>query len=524
MAREYKYVPPPTGQKFHDARVGTYLYKGIRGVPGSGKTVVCIQDMFFKANMQPPIEDPKTGRMVRWTNWALVRQQFSALKESTIKTWTSWFPLGTMTEIHESPPIKGWFEAPSLRNDGTWVRMDLTFLAAEAPNYINILDGLELSGGYVNEAAQIGFEKIHKLSERVGRFKPPGGAASGLKFLSFGVLMDTNTPLESSWYYQLEQVERPDRMLWFIQPPALIKTKDSLGNVVYIRNDEENSKKYNTGGPAENVEHHNEGWDYYEKQLIGADEDYIRMRLLNEYGRSKGGLPVYEETWNDRFHISTEEMPWMKGVRIGIGMDFGRNPAAAIGQLTPMGQLRVYDEVVAFNMSVPQFVETKLIPFLSNKYGWPHCDVILFGDPAGAFKDQMSDLSPLGYLNERAGIFSIIPPILEGTNNDEAIRINAVEKFLRGNRQGDPDFLLSHKCEYLRDGFNGDYHFKKKRNTANGADAYHDKPDKDDPHSHIHDALQYLCCGLTTPGLAGIRRNPIMNIDLSSMRLRSGCV
>lgn len=523
MARKYVYVAPRTGQKFHDAMLGTYLYKSIRGVPGSGKTVVCVQDMVFKANMQPPVEDPKTGRLVRWSNWALVRQTFTALKESTIKTWTNWFPLGDMTEVHESPPIKGRFEAPSLRGDGTWVRMDLTFLAAEAPNYENILDGLELSGGYVNEAAQIDFKKIHKLQERVGRFKPPGGAATGQKFLSFGVLMDTNTPLETSWYYQLEQIEKPDRMLWFIQPPALIKTKDSLGKVIYLPNDEENSKKYNTGGPAENVEHHNEGWDYYLKQLTGASEDYIRMRLLNEYGREKGGLPVYEETWNDRFHVSQDKMEWMKGVRLAIGMDFGRNPAAAIGQLTPMGQLRVLDELCGFNMSVPHFVETMLLPKLTNEYGWPRTDVILFGDPAGVGKEQMSELSPLGYLNEKVGIFSLIPPILQGKNNDEAIRINAVEKFLRGNYKGTPDFLLNARCEMLRDGFNGDYHFKKKKLSGN-VEAYHDKPDKDDPHSHIHDALQYLCCGLTSPNLSELRKQSIIGVDFSSMNMSAGCV
>lgn len=523
MAREYVYIPPATGQRFHDARLGTYLYKGIRGVPGSGKTVVCIQDMFFKANMQPAVEDPKTGRMVRWSNWALVRQTFTALKESTIKTWMNWFPVGDMTEIHESPPIKGRFEVPSLRGDGTWVRMDLTFLAAEAPNYLNVLDGLELSGGYVNEAAQIEWEKMHKLQERIGRFKPPGGAAAGQKFLSFGVIMDTNTPLETSWWHRLEQVERPDRMLWFIQPPAMIKTKDGNGSVHYLRNDEENSKKYNTVGVAENVEHHNDGWDYYEKQLIGASEDYIRMRLLNEYGREKGGLPVYEETWNDRFHVATEKMQRMKGLRIGIGMDFGRNPAAVIGQITPMGQLRILDEVVAFNVSVPHFVETMLLPKLINEYGWPSSDVILFGDPAGVGKEQMSDLSPLGFLNEKVGIFSLIPPILQGKNNDEAIRINAVEKFLRGNCQGMPDFLLNAHCEYLRDGFNGDYHFKKKRISGN-AETYHDKPDKDDPHSHIHDALQYLCCGMTTPNLAQMRRDPVGELNFRSIKINPGCI
>ena len=125
------------------------------------------------------------------------------------------------------------------------VRIDLTFLASDANNYFDVLDGLELSGAYVNEAAQVEWDKIQKLQERVGRFKPPGGAAMGKKFLSFGVIMDTNTPLETSWWHQMEFVEIPKRMLWFVQPPAAIEVKRG-GEIVYAPNvdDAEALRKY----------------------------------------------------------------------------------------------------------------------------------------------------------------------------------------------------------------------------------------------------------------------------------------
>lgn len=521
MAQSITYIPPPTGAKFHAPPLGTYLYKGIRGVPGSGKTVVCVWDMRFKSEMQPPIHDPVTNKEVRWSRWLITRQTNHDMVQSTIPTWMSWFPCA-LTDLHKSYPIEGQFEAPSLRNDGTTVRMELIFLPAEADGFLDFLDGIELSGAYVNEAAQISWEKVHKIQERCGRYKPPGGAAAGMKFLDFGVIMDTNTPLETSWWYDLEQVKKPAKMLWFIQPPAMIKTTDKVGNTIYIRNDEENSKRFGTSGAAENVEHHNDGWGYYEKQLVGAKEDYIKRRLLNEYGRSKGGRPVYEETWNDSFHVTTKEMEYAKGSPIIIGHDFGRNPAAIIGQLMPNGQARFYREVVAFNMGVPLFAQRELLPLLTNEFGYPNSNIIIFGDPSGENGNEMSEEGPLAYYTNKCGIPAMVPPCLEGLNNDILVRLNAVESLLMQNRGGEAAFLLSDKCVMARDGFNGDYCYEAIRGKD---DKFHDKPDKG-RWSHIHDAIQYWCCGARGGYgfLSQVSRQNNGGIDVSALNPHAYCV
>lgn len=523
MAQSYTYVPSRTGQAFHEAPLGSYLYKGIRGVPGSGKSVDCCWDMRLLSEKQPAFWDAKSERMVRWSRWGVFRKTFPALKGTTIKTWMDWF--APFTTLHESPPLEGLFEAPSLHQDGSWVRIELKFLATDSPNFFDDLDSLELSGAYVNEAAQIELEKIHKIQERVGRFKPPGAAAAGLKFLAFGVIMDTNTPLETSWWYRLEQVERPKRMLFFIQPPALIRTKDEFGNVKYVRNDEENSKRYGTSGPCENVEHHNEGWDYYEKQLIGADEDYIKRRLLNQYGRSKGGLPVYSE-YLDELHCTSEDMEISRGENTLVGMDFGRNPAAVLSKLSPMGQLRVHRECVEFNMGVPRFVDEHLIPLLVNEFDWPNTPAIIFGDPAGENPGEMSDIGPIPYLNSR-GIMCVVPEVLRGRNNSVDLRLNAVSELLRSNYKGVPDLLVSSKCEYLRNGFNGDYHYKQMRTMEGSTPKYTDSPEKNE-FSHVHDALQYLACGIRGGGSRFARgplsANSAPAFERSRSRSRARCV
>lgn len=487
MAQEFTYVPSRTGRRFFEAEVGTYLYKGIRGVPGSGKSVICNWDMRYKAEMQPPFFDPACEKNVRWTRWFIGRNTFPALKGTTLKTWLNWFPL-SLTEVHESSPMKGVFEAPSLHGDGTLVRMELVFYATDSDNFEKDLDSLEVSGAYINEAAGVEWRKIHKVQERCGRFKPPGASAQGWRGLSFGVIMDTNTPVETSWWKQMEEAKLP-RMLWFVQPPAMIRTRDAEGRVTYVRNDEANSRKYGTSGPCENVEHHDEGWDYYEKQLTGADEDYIKMRLLNQFGKSKDGLPVYPE-WSDDVHATDGPLERIPGIPLLLGMDFGRNPAAVLGQMSRTGQLQILDEVTAFNMSVPQFVNEMLIPKLSNEYGWPNVSLAAFGDPAGMNPGEMYDQTCMEYLNAR-GIPCVKPESLK--NNDFAVRRDAVGSLLRSNWRGTPSLLVARRCKTLCMGFNGDYCYRKMR-TADGSDRFADRADKNE-FSHVHDALQYLVVG-----------------------------
>ncbi len=517
---DYTYIPPPTVKKFLDVPTGSFLYMGIRGVPGSGKSVGCDWRIRFDAEKQPPFWDDTTKQWVRWSRWFFGRNTYPALKGTTLKDWLDWFP-SVLTEVHESSPMKGVFECPSLHQDGSIVRIELAFYATDSENFMKDLDSLALSGAYFNEAAGISWEKIHKVQERVGRFKPPGASAQGWKGLSFGVIMDTNTPVESSWWKELEQDKKPDRMIFFVQPPAMIRMKDEFGKIKYVRNDEENAKKYGMPGPAENVEHHNEGWDYYEKQLIGADEDYIKMRLLNQFGKSKDGLPIYPE-WANDIHRTDEEMEISKGLTLLVGMDFGRNPAAVFGQMTRMGQLRIFGELPAFNMSVPQFVNELLLPKLMSDYGFPYVNVVCFGDPAGQNSGEMYDIGCIEFLNNK-GIPTIPPESLR--NNDFNVRRDAVANLHRSNYKGTPSLLVSSACKMLIAGFNGDYCYRKQR-TSDGSSKYSEKADKNE-YSHIHDALQYLVVGATGSSTDYSKpvsiRNDNQFIGMSGSGVTDGC-
>ena len=490
MSRNFTYTPSATGKRYHEVPTGAYLFKCIRGVPGSGKSIINVWDMRFDAEKQPPILDARTGRRVRWTRWGFFRKTFQALNKTTIPDWLSWFPEGEITTMHWSSPIKGLMEVPSLHNDGTMVRMELEFYATDANTFLDDLDGLSLSGAYINEAAAVDLSKIIKIQERVGRFKPPGAAAQGWKGLAFGVKMDTNTPTDSTWWYDLEQIKKPKDWIFFVQPPAMIRTRDASGKVIYLRNDEVNSKKYGTPGPAENIEHLEEGWWYYEKNLGVADEDYIKRRLLNEYGKVKAGEPVWPE-FSDSIHTTDEPLEHFRGAPTLIGVDTGRHPAAAICQLSKMGQFRMLGEETASGMSFPQFVDELLIPRLVRDFNWPMTPAVAFIDPAGLNKGEMSDLTALEYMVSR-GIQTSKPEGLK--NNDPQVRINSVASLLRSNYKGVPSFIMARGCRVCREGMNGGYCYKRLR-AADGYEKYDSKPDKNNPFSHICDALQYVVVG-----------------------------
>ena len=472
MAKQITYNPTPTMLAFHNSPKDI---RGVRGPVGSGKSVGCCWDIVIRSMRQTPCSDG----VIR-NRWLVLRNTLPDLKDTPIKTWLHWFPT---TEMNWTPPYHGVLRLPHFRNPKVPVEIELLFYGCDQPDFEEKLKSLNITGCWPNEACQIRWSILNEAYKRCGRYPDK---EEGRQFYSWGLVMDTNSPDDSNWWYKMEVVKRYPEMDFFVQPAALVR-REKEGRVWYEPNRGQDPADPR---PAENIENLNEGWNYYLKQIVGTDEDVIKRLLLNQFGTTVAGKPVYPE-WNDKIHFSTAELKPNFGMPLVLGTDFGRTPAAIIGQPTPNGRFVVFDEVVSEGMGITQFTQEMLRPILVNRYNMlGGTRIVNFADPAGANKDQVDDVTCIQRMNQN-GIYTVPCPL---PTNSFITRRESVADLLRIRIDDKPGLIIGPRCLVLRKGFNGGYCYRKMRGIMGGDDRYTEEADKNE-YSHIHDALQYACFG-----------------------------
>lgn len=469
------YKAEPTASKFHRSDA---FVRGLRGPIGTGKSVTCCMEMIRRAREQAPFEG------VRRTRWAAVRNTYPELKSTTIKTWMEW----SAADVKQDSPISSLFTRTL--SDGTRVEMEVLFMSLDRPDDVKKLKSLDLTGVWLNEASELAKAVLDMATGRVGRY--PSKAQGGSTWS--GVIMDTNSPDDDHWYYELAErpspeelaqradlvrqlvdlgLMRPGQLLyeWFAQPGALIKVGD----------------RYEPNPVAENVGNHMLGYGYWLRQIAGKTDEWIKVFVLGQYGSVHNGKPVYPE-WNDTLHVKAIRP--LQGVTLDIGMDFGLTPAAIIVQRDARGRLLVLDELCGEDMAIRQFLQDVLIPQLTSVYPewWEKRKakepmIRVFGDPAGNQKAQTDERSCFDEVRA-AGL-----SVRAAKTNAYLPRRGAVAWFLSKLSGGQPTLLLDPCCAVLRKGFNGGY--KYRRIQVTGEERYTDEPMKN-AYSHPHDALQYV--------------------------------
>lgn len=482
------YVATPTGAKFHASPAKV---KCVRGPTGSGKTVMSWMEIVRKtAELMPPMADG----VVR-ARWVVIRNTYDELKSTTVATAVNWFGKIHALTMHWSPPLEGMLRLATPK--GHPMEIQLLFRAMDSPGAIDHLLGLEISGIYVNEAAQVSLNAIEQAMTRLGRYPAKDGDRV---FPSLGVLMDTNPLDVANWWYRKER-ECPEGWEFFVQPPALLRIVDPETNDVTYENNVGQDPAF---PPAENVENHNEGFDYWRFQL-GSSQEKIDRFVLNKWVAKKAGRPVYPE-WSPEFHVAKKPLEFSQNLPVIIGQDFGRTPCAVIGQVGLDGQIRILREITSDNMGIADFVTQKLRPTLVNDFDFYRVKTFGFGDPAGADPTQVDDITCIETMN-RLGINIIPAPVTpygqRGYHNSSVTRINNVSEVLNRRIGSAPAIIVDPSCKVLIGGFNGDYHYRRMRlDGAAEEDAkYTDEPDKGHPVSDVHDALQYFVCGVKNSGM-----------------------
>lgn len=413
----------------------------IMGPFGSGKSSGCVMEIVRRANMQAPGPDG-----IRRTRWAVVRNSYGQLKDTTIKTFHDWFPPSVFGEWRVTDHSYIMTKFPG-------VHCEVMFRALDRPDQVSNLLSLEVTGAWFNEVREIPRTIIEAMDSRIGRY--PSKRDGGATWL--GIIMDTNPPDEDSYLYKMFEKVKPEGWAIFKQPSGL-------------------------SAHAENLKHL--PIDYYKNLAKGKDEMYTRIYIHGQYGYLVTGKPVFT-SFSDNIHVAPHVLQPQKGLDVLLGFDFGLQPACSVGQITPLGQLRILDELVSDGMGLRQFCENQLIPLLRQKYFG--MNVMGYGDPSGASRAPTDETTCFDILHSQdIGLRGVEP----APTNAIIPRIGAVEAFLNKMVNGEPGFLLSPNCHFLRKAMNGGYHYEI--DPKSKGEEIKPIPVKNFS-SHVSDSLQMLC-------------------------------
>ena len=219
------------------------------GPVGSGKSSACVSEILRRAARQKPGPDG-----VRRTRFAVIRNTYPELRDTTRKTFEEWIP--------QDPRFGKWNEQrfsytmEFLHNDGEGnkhpLHCEVLFRALDRPEDVKKLLSLELTGAYINECREVPKYILDVLETRVGRYpsKMEGGASW------FGIWADTNPWHAGHWGAKMFAKLAPsDGYVLFRQPGG----RDSN---------------------AENVANLPDG--YYDRLCVGKSREWIRVYVDGE--------------------------------------------------------------------------------------------------------------------------------------------------------------------------------------------------------------------------------------------------
>lgn len=458
------YKPTTTQREF---MLSEAYVRVLAGPVGGGKSVTCVHELVRLACGQAP-----NAKGIRKTRAVIVRNTADQLALTTRKTVFDWLPPG---EAGVWKAVEKTFILKARLPDGTEVESEWLFIALDTPDDVRKALSLETTFIWGNESRELHPDVVDGLLGRLNRYPSmkDGGPTRSC------ALFDTNMPDEDTWW-QDKMESPPSNWDIYKQPAAIIRPEKYIETYGEEPEDillDKDGEEWCVSPAADNYD--NLPKQYYPNLIPGKTEDWLRVYLRSEYGRSLSGTPVYEKTFTYDFHVSTDTIKYIRGENypITIGIDFGRTPAAVFKQRDPRGRVLTLGELTSENMGIETFINTKLNPFIANNF--QGATFVCAPDPAGFAKQQQNEMTLVDVL-KKAGFKCVRPP----TNNPE-LRIQAVERLLLVQLEGKAMYLIDHSCEQLIKGFRYGYRYKIKKNGE-----IEDRPDKNE-FSHVHDANQY---------------------------------
>lgn len=240
MREAITYTAPPTVGRFLGSNKRV---RAIVGPLGSGKSSGCVVDIPKRARCQKPWQ----GK--RHTRFAVVRNTYRELEDTTRKTFEQWMP----------PGWGEWREKDfTFHIEVQDMVSDVLFRALDKPRDVKKVLSLDLTGCYFNELREIAKSVFGGMRGRVGRY--PSMAEGGPTW--YGIWGDSNPWAATSWQYEMFNVNRPEGFELFEQPDAL-------------------------GPGAENIENLVPG--YYADLCLGMDQEWVDEYVHAKYPASDRG-------------------------------------------------------------------------------------------------------------------------------------------------------------------------------------------------------------------------------------------
>jgi hypothetical protein len=427
------------------------------GPVGSTKTTAGIVKILYHAKRMAPCSDG-----IRRSRCVWVRNTREQLRDTSIPDFLKWFPDGLAGSF-----LKSEYKFFLKLDD---VECEVLFRGLDDSNDVRRLLSLQASFAVLDEFREINKDVFEALQGRLGRYpdgmmvphKPEwGNDANGHPVQ--GCVTDTGEPNSHLWgmsnppdmdtFWEALLTNPPDNTHVTIQPSGMSDEADWVHLL-----------------PS----------NYYTNLAKGKTQEYIDVYIHSKFGKSLAGQPVFRSFDSD-FHVADSELsPILNGLRpVLIGMDFGLNPSAVVGQIDALGRLLIYRSLTADGMGLLRFLRTILKPELAQAF--PGAPVLVIGDPAGTARAQTDERTVYDILDQEGFVSQ------PAYTNSLVARITAVEQFL--NRQVDtgPGMLIDPQCRPLINALRGKYRYKLKKNGE-----FEGEPEKNEA-SHIADALQYLC-------------------------------
>jgi len=229
--------------------------------------------------------------------------------------------------------------------------------------------------------------------------------------------------------------------------------------------------------------------------MAGKDHDWITVYLDGQYGQLVEGRAVFPQ-YRDSMHLAAEPLEAVRGIPLTIGADWGRTPAAVVGQRLADGRWIFLSELTTIDTGAVRFAEL-LVAHVRQNY--PNHDAEGFGDPAGLARSQNNDDSVFDIMRARTPWRWRPAP-----SNDVDMRLEVVRNTLSRLVDGKPAILISPRCSMLRRALAGGYRYKQQR-TGIGI-SVSESPEKNE-FSHVADALQYALSGGGEASVVLLRQN-----------------